>query len=101
MSEDPSGNIFVLSDNTSDIDPNGLHSMTTYHYVVLNKYSTNGVLLISQVIDVQKHITSGFNNVSAFGLEVDASGNVYVGYALWFPTTAHDVVLSKFTNTLT
>jgi hypothetical protein len=101
IAEDPSGNIFELSDVTSDIDPSGLHTLSTYHYVVLNKYSTAGVLLASTNLDIQKHITSGFNNFSAFGLEVDASGYVYIGFSTWTSIAAHDVMLIKFSNTLT
>src|SRR5690242_11230296 len=60
--EDASGNIFVMLDATSDVDPTGLHG-GTWNYVVLNKYSSNGVLLASVNINTQKHIYSGFNNL--------------------------------------
>ena len=50
--EDPSGNIFEMLDVTSDIDPTGLHG-GTWNYLVLNKYSPNGVLLHSININCQ------------------------------------------------
>jgi len=98
--EDPSGNVFVMMDVTSDIDPTGLHGTGSWNYVVLNKYSPNGVLLNSININIQKHIYSGYNNLGAFGLEVDAAGNIYTGYITWNSITNFDVALSKYNNSL-
>ena len=100
--EDASGNIFVLADVTSDVDPAGFHGTGTYHYITLTKYSTTGSVLNSANVNIQKHIYSGFDNLSAFGLEVDASGNVYAGYSFWGSALNNfDIALTKFSNTLT
>jgi hypothetical protein len=100
VAEDPSGNIFILSDNTSDIDLNGVQGTNTYHYVTVAKYSTTGSLLNSLVIDVYNHATSGFDNPGAFGLEVDAAGDVYLGYTTWDAVSGYDIVLEKYDNNL-
>lgn len=100
IAEDPSGNIFELADVTSDIDPGGMHGALTYHYVTINKYSTNGTLLNSKNITIQKHINAGFNNISGFGLELDGSGNVYIGYTTWDAATGYDIALAKYDNNL-
>jgi len=97
---DQSGNIFVLSDNTSDIDPNGLHTAGIYHYVTLNKYSTTGALLNSFVVEVFNHAASGFDIPGAFGLEVDAAGDVYVGYTTYDVVSGYDIWFGKFDNNL-
>ena len=101
IAEDPSGNIFVLSDVTSDFDPNGVQGTTTYHYVTIIKYSSTGSPIDKMIIDVQGHVTSGYDNFSAFGLEIDASGSVYVGYSTFNVGTGFDIVLAKYTNDLT
>jgi hypothetical protein len=100
IAEDASGNIFELSDVVSDIDPNGVQGSINYHYVNITKYSSTGSILAKQNIDIKNHVTVGYNNFSAFGLEVDAAGNVYVGFALYNNTASFDVVLAKFNNTL-
>jgi hypothetical protein len=100
VAEDPSGNNFILSDNTSDIDPNGVQGATTYHYVTVAKYNSTGALVNSLVLEVYDHATSGFNIPGAFGLEVDAAGDVYVGYTTWDAITGFDIVLEKFDNDL-
>src|SRR6187549_3735025 len=97
--EDASGNVFEMLDATSDIDPTGLHG-GLWHYVVLNKYSGTGTLLTSININVQKHVSSGYNNLGAFGLELDASGNIYAGYITWNAITNFDVVLAKYNTNL-
>jgi len=61
VAKDPSGNIFILSDNTSDIDPNGIQGAITYHYVTVAKYSGAGALINSLVLEVYDHATSGYN----------------------------------------
>jgi hypothetical protein len=100
VAEDPSGNIFILSDNTSDIDPNGVQGSTTYHYVTVAKYSGTGALLNSLVLEVYNHVTSGFNIPGAFGLKVDAAGDVYIGYTTYDAVTGFDVSLEKYDNNL-
>ena len=100
IAEDASGNIFVMADVTSDIDPLGIQGTTTWHYVTLTKYSTNGAKLSTLDINVKNHIVSGYNNYSAFGLEVDASGNVYVAYCMYSGSTSFDVGLDKYNNNL-
>jgi len=100
VAEDPAGNIFVLSDNTSDIDPMGIQGTTTYHYVTVVKYSTTGALLNTLEIEVYDHVTSGYDIEGAFGLKVDAAGDVYIGYATYDIISGYDVALAKFNNNL-
>jgi hypothetical protein len=102
VAEDPSGNIFTLCDATSDLSPQGTVTGTTYHYSVVTKYSSNGIQLAQQVIEVFGHQTSGFNNPGAFGLETDAAGNVYVGFGKWDGTfgTHYNVEVRKYNNSL-
>ena len=98
--QDAAGNIFVLADVTSDIDPLGVQGASTYHYVSLLKYSTTGSLLDVLNIDVADHQTSGFDNIGAFGMLPDASGNIYIGYATWNSTTGFDIALAMYDNNL-
>jgi hypothetical protein len=100
VAEDPSGNIFILSDNTSDIDPFGVQGISTYHYVTVAKYSTNGGLLNTLIIEVYNHVTSGFDNEGAFGLQVDAAGNVYIGFTTYDAVTGYNIKLGKYDNSL-
>jgi hypothetical protein len=98
--QDAAGNIFMLSDVTSDIDSSGLQGSSTWYYVNITKYSTNGGVLNSVDIDVHDHISSGTSYGSSFGLITDAAGSVYVGYSTWNTTTGFDVALAKFDNNL-
>jgi hypothetical protein len=100
VAEDPSGNIFILSDNTSDIDPNGVQGATTYHYVSIVKYSSTGSLLNSLVINVNDHAVSGFDNPGAFGLEVDAAGDVFTGFTSYDVISGYDIWFGKLDNNL-
>lgn len=97
---DAAGNVFVLADATSDIDPFGIVTGSTYHYTVVQKYSSTGTLLFEQAIWVNNHVASGFDNKGAFGLELDAAGNVYTGYNYYDPFNDYDVRLTKFDNNL-
>ncbi len=100
VAEDPSGNIFILSDNTSDIDPFGIQGATTFHYVTVAKYNTNGGFVSSLVVQVYNHVTSGFDNEGAFGLQIDASGNVYLGFTTYDAITGYDIKIGKYDNNL-
>ena len=102
VAEDASGNIFTLSDVTSDLDPTGVVTGSTYHYSVVRKYSTTGGLLAQKVIQVFNHQTAGFENPGAFGLEVDAGGNVYIGFCPWDTGwgTNYNVEVMKCNNSL-
>src|SRR5262245_21579894 len=73
---DAAGNVFVLADLTSDIDPAGNVTGSTYHYTILLKDDASGSRLDEELINVFAHNISGYDNLGAFGLEVDASGNV-------------------------
>ena len=100
VAEDAGGNIFALSDVTSDIDPSGVQGTSTYHYVNITKYSTNGVALDSLNIEVYNHLSNGYDNPGGFGLDIDAVGNVYVGYTTYDPVNGFDVALGKYDNNL-
>lgn len=97
---DLSGNVYVLIDITSDIDPNGTLTASTWHYTSIFKYSSSGILLNSSQINVFNHYASGFNNYGGFGLETDASGNVYVGYSTYDAGNNFDINLRKYDNNL-
>lgn len=97
---DASGNAFVLADVTSDIDPNGVVTTSTWHYTVLLKYSSSGTLLFEQNIQVYNHVTTGFNINGAFALELDAAGNVYAGYNVYDNGSNYDVYVLKLDNNL-
>jgi len=97
---DPAGNIFILSDNTSDIDPNGIQGAVTYNYITISKYSTTGSLLNSLAIEVYNHVISGFELEGVFGLNVDAAGDVYIGFTSYDAITGYDVAIGKYDNDL-
>lgn len=97
---DGSGNSFVLADATSDIDTNGITTTSTWHYTVLLKYSSTGVLLNIAKIDVFDHPTTGFDNRGAFGMEVDGTGNIYIGFTSYNAVSNFNVHIAKFDNNL-
>ncbi|MFI5218844.1 MAG: T9SS type A sorting domain-containing protein [Bacteroidia bacterium] len=98
---DNSGNVFSLSDVTSDLDPSGVVTGLTYYYVVLTKYlSGSSVTAAEEVINVQNHFNSGFDFRSAFGLELDASGNVFCAYSTCDAGNCSDIKISKYDNGL-
>lgn len=90
----------MLSDVTSDIDPFGVQGTTTYHYVIVRKYSSSGSVLATKNISIQNHISAGFNNYSAGSIKIDVAGNVYIGYSSYNANTDFDVVLAKLDNNL-
>ncbi len=92
---DPSGNIFVLADVTSNINPNGAVVSNTQYYVVLLKYNTQGQLIGQRAFSTRGHFVNGFDQVNSFGLVVDASGNAYVGHSRFDAANKHDVYISK------
>ncbi len=92
---DPAGNIFVLADVTSNINPNGATVTNTQYYVVLLKYNTQGQLIGQRNISTRGHFASGFDQVNSFGLVVDASGNAYIGYSKYDATNLHEVYITK------
>lgn len=92
---DPWGNIFVLADVTSNINPNGSTVTNTQYYVVLLKYNTQGQLVGERAISTRGHFASGFDLVNSFGLVVDASGNAYLGHSRFDATNKHEVYITK------
>jgi hypothetical protein len=97
---DPSGNSYVLADVTSNKDPGGIVTTSTWHYTVLNKYSSTGALLFSQSVKVFNHVINGFDNLGAFGMEIDASNNIYIGYSPYDPVKNFDVAIAKYNSNL-
>lgn len=100
IATDGSGNVFVLADITSDTDPNGVVTGSTYHYAVILKYDSNGALLAEEDILTNGHNVVGFDNLGGFGMELDASGNIYVGYLNYDAVTNYDVQIAKYDNSL-
>jgi hypothetical protein len=98
---DASGNSFVLADVTSNKDPNGIVTTQTFHYTVLNKYSIIGALISSKSIKVINHIVNGFDMNGAFGMEIDANNDIYIGYINYDPINNFDVVIAKYKNNMT
>ena len=98
---DANSNIFVLGDYSSDRDSAGHTTGTTQYTVRLQKYNYNGVLQTWVYIPVNGLITNGFDNRNSFGLELDASGNVYIGYSVYNNSGDFDLVIRKYSNTLT
>src|SRR5258708_26902434 len=96
---DASGNVFVLADVTSNIDPLGNLTASTYHYTVISKYSTAGVFLLSKSINVANHFVAGFDNKGAFGLEIDANGDLFIGYTSYDGVTNFDANIAKYKGT--
>lgn len=94
------GFVYILADVTSDLDSAGIQSTQTFNYTVLIQYDTLGNILNTVSIDVGAHTVAGFDRSSGFGLELDASGNVYVGYNSFTTPTSYDVNISKYTSNL-
>ena len=92
--------VYTLSDVTSNLDPSGQVTGQPYAYVVLNQYDALGTLVNTELIDVVEHSQSGFEFKSGFGLELDAAGNVFIGYMSMDPANNFDVNISKYTNNL-
>jgi hypothetical protein len=99
---DASGNVFVLSDITSDLDSTN-HVGPTQYYVVLRKYTPAGVLSVQKFVNVRNMMVSGtFDFKSAFALEIDASGSVYIGFNKYNTVGSnYDVQVMKYNNALT
>ncbi|HKR03540.1 MAG TPA: T9SS type A sorting domain-containing protein [Bacteroidia bacterium] len=97
---DGAGNGYVLSDVTSNIDPTGNVTASTYHYTVLSKYSSTGALLVSKSINVIDHTGTGFDNTGAFGMEMDANDYIYIGFITYDPAKDFDVNISKYNTSL-
>jgi hypothetical protein len=90
------GFIYTLCDVTSDKDPGGVVTGSTYHYVVLSKFDYLGTLLESAAINVVQHFNTGYEYRSGFGLQLDGSGNIYIGYNSYDATNSYDVNLAKY-----
>ena len=97
---DANSNVFVLGDYSSDKDSSGHGVGTTQFSVRIHKYNFQGTLLTWAYIPVNGLITNGFNRSSGFGLELDASGNVYVGYSVLNASGNFDVVIASYSNNL-
>jgi hypothetical protein len=98
--EDAAGNTYMLSDNTSNLDSTGVITGGTHHYTVINKYSPTGGRIHRKAIEVFNHVVSGTDNLGAFGMEMDASGNIYIGYAPYSATSNFNVVIAKYDSAL-
>ncbi len=97
---DANSNVFVLGDYSSDNDSAGHHVSTTQYSVRIHKYNFQGNLLTWAYIPVNGLINNGYDNKSGFGLELDASGNVYVGYSILNAAGNFDVVIANYSNNL-
>jgi len=92
--------VYTLNDVKSDLDPNGVVTGQGYSYVVLAKYDASGNLIDNVTIDVGLLYVNGFEEKSGFGLQVDPSGNVYIGYNSYTAATNFDINLAKYNNQL-
>lgn len=97
---DAASNVFVLGDYSSDKDSSGHGSSTTLYSVRIHKYNYNGGLLTWAYIPVGGLINNGYDNRSGFGMVLDGSGNVYVGYSILNSSGNFDVVIAKYSNNL-
>ena len=93
-------NIYTLVDATSDKNPSGVVTGLTHYYTILVKYGQGGSVT-EEIIDVADHFSAGFSHRSAFGLEIDASNNIYVGYSDYNATTGYDIKIAKYNSSLT
>ncbi len=97
---DATGNIYTISDHTSDMDPTNHPVTTTRYYVILRKYDFAGNFINQALIDVTNMPVSGFDYKSTFALDKDAQGNLYVGYTVYNNTTNYDVAVAKYSPSL-
>lgn len=97
---DSNGNVFALSDVTSDVDSFNHPTAQTHYYVVLRKYDYLGTLLVHRQIEVFNMQLSGYDYRSAFALETDASGYIYIGYST-YSAGNYDIAVAKYTNAMT
>ncbi|MCX6276355.1 MAG: T9SS type A sorting domain-containing protein [Bacteroidetes bacterium] len=97
---DANSNVFVLGDFSSDLDSAGHNAGGTQNTVRIRKYDYLGNLIYWRCIQVGGLINNGYDNRSGFGMELDASGNLYVGYSVLNASGNMDVVINKYTNTL-
>ncbi len=100
MVKDDAGNIYVVTDLTSNMDPTGLATASTFHYTTLLKYSPTGLLVNTRNILVNDHQVTGQNLVGAFGLEIDANNYLYVGYVNYNTITNYNVNIAKYDTSL-
>ncbi|MEO8086718.1 MAG: T9SS type A sorting domain-containing protein [Bacteroidota bacterium] len=97
---DAVGNCFVLGDYSSDLDSAGHAAGSTQYTVRIQKFDVLGTLLTWAYIPVAGLINNGFDNRSAFGLELDVTGNVFIGYSVLNGSGNFDVVIAKYSNAL-
>lgn len=100
---DAMGNTFVLGDFSSDRDTMGnLLPSGTQYTVRLQKYDYTGNLVYWRSYIVNGLLAQGGGeNVGSFGLELDASNYVYIGYNIVNALGNRDVVFKRFNNSLT
>lgn len=97
---DANSNVFVLGDFSSDLDSAGHNAGGTQNTVRIRKYDYLGNLIYWRCIPVVGLINNGYDNRSGFGMQLDASGNVYIGYSVLNASGNMDVVIDKYTNSL-
>ncbi len=101
VSDPLSGDIYALQDVTSNLDLQGNTTGNIFHYTVLTKYNSGGSFIQQEVINVGAHTVNGFDLSSGFGLDLDGSGDVYVGYTSHDAITGYDVNIAKYNSGLT
>lgn len=94
------GDVYMLADFTSNIDLGGTPTATTYNYTSIVKYDINGSFVDIVLLDVVQHNAIGFERKSGFGLEIDQAGNLYAGYTSFNANTNYDLKISKFDASL-
>ncbi|MFM7080308.1 MAG: T9SS type A sorting domain-containing protein [Bacteroidota bacterium] len=94
------GDFFMLADFTSNVDMGGTPTATTYNYTAVLKYDINGVFQYQKLFDVGQHNVIGFERKSGFALEIDQAGNVYAGYTTFNSSTDYDLKVTKLDPSL-
>lgn len=100
LADEVNNTVYILADFTSDMDPNGVVTGSTYHYVSVLLVDEFGIPITSKLIDNGMHQVDGFDYKGGFGLETDNAGNIYVGYTSYDPTTGHDINITKLSSQL-
>jgi hypothetical protein len=97
---DNAGGVYTISDHRSNINPSGIVTNLSYNYVILRRYDISGNVIAETKINVGLLQENGLNNFSSFGLKL-SGGALYFGYTVHDAANGFDVVIAKYTTSLT